>query len=239
MKRTDLNLRGAPFLAMLLLSIGALGLPRWFPERASAVSGALEAPLLILLSWLACRATWHGLSKRGLNEAAVSATAPSVDSKRLAPWPMSFLCALVLSVFVILGQIGKSKKTFPFMPLRMYGEHATGAAEFLRYVGVSADGTKKRLNIAQLVPLLRSARLSRGLSRAFAGTSETGLPRTEEARRALSILRVLAKQHNTSHAQQPGERWVAILIYRVRIDPPFDAASVSKELIGRFPVDET
>lgn len=218
--RLHANLK-ASFVGLLLIAL--VGLPNWSGSAESAVAGVIEAPLLLLGIWLSVRATrraYFGAEAR----------------------PRLFALACGLVVLFLVGQMAKSKKGYPFLPMRMYGTGAEGDAEFLVYEAKLSDGSSRKLRLGAAVPELGTARIARALERrlmSLPGLSRGGTQAlSAEQYEGIRILRWLMHKENQmlSGARSLGQPRVVIeevLVYRMTLRPPYTSAHRGRTLLTR------
>jgi hypothetical protein len=214
----------AIFFCLLLIAL--LGLPNWAGAAESTVAGVIEAPLLLLGSWIAVQATRRAYMRGPLGHRGLSVA-----------------CGLV--VLFLVGQMAKSKKAYPFLPMRMYGTEAEETAQFLVYEAKLSDGSTRKLRLGAAVPELGTARLARGLERRLSsmsvplGAVEQSL--SEAQREGIAMLRWLILQENQmfTAAQPAGKEPVLIrevAVYQMTLRPPYTARHRSQTLLVRVSV---
>lgn len=206
-----------------LCVIALVGLPNWSGSAESAIAGVIEAPLLLLGIWLAVRATQKAYFAGGGQ-------------------PRLFALACGLVALFLVGQMAKSKKGYPFLPMRMYGTEAEGNAEFLVYEAKLSDGSSRKLRLGAAVPELGTARIARALERRLknlpAPTNGENRVLSPEQREGVSIVRWLMLQENghLKRSRSPAGQSVVIeevLVYRVTIRPPYTSAHRGRTLLTR------
>lgn len=215
-----------PIIFGSLVLLATLGLPNLVGRFESLLVGVLEVPLLVVGSCLAVRSTL----RENQNE---------LRNSRV------FVVALGLVTLTIVGQIAKSKKAYPFMPLRMYGSEAETHEEFLVYEARLSDGTLARLRPSQIIAELGAARAARGIERRLGDLAASGTWIDEAAlsadqKLAVTMLRFLMQKENENIKARANGRSALIqevLVYRVELQSPYSATDHPRSLLYRVPLE--
>lgn len=214
-----------PVIFGSLLLLVVLGLPNFVGQFESLVVGILEVPVLIVGSCLAIRSTLR-------------------EGPNLIRYSRAFRVALGVIALTVVGQIAKSKKAYPFMPLRMYGSEAESHETFLVYEARLSDGTLSRLRPSQIIPELGAARAVRGLERRFGDLEAGGTYINEETlstdqKQGIAMLRFLMHKENESirdDTDVSSSLVTEVLVYRVELNAPYSSTNHVRSLLFRVPL---
>lgn len=215
-----------PVIFGSLLLLVVLGLPNFVGQYESLLVGILEVPVLIVGSGLALRSTLR-------------------EDPNLIRYSSAFRAALGVVALIVVGQIAKSKKFYPFMPLRMYGSEAESHETFLVYEARLSDGTLSRFRPSQIIPELGAARAVRGLERRFGDLEARGTYINEETlsadqKQGLAMLRFLMHKKNeniTDDTDGSNSLITEVLVYRIELSAPYSSAKHTRSLLFRVPLE--
>ena len=143
-----------------------------------------------------------------------------------------------LLTFLVVGLIGGSDQTFPFVPWRMYSGASTGGLQIYELVGTSYSGNAVRLDLDQVLPVLGSRRLHHTLTEQSTSIQEeTQLSQRETLwARHQATLQAIGRLYNRKHAESPIHR-IAVWAVTVSGDDSQTQPAINRHELWSITVD--
>lgn len=190
----------------LPLAAGALGLLVSFAGLPSRLGGAapLVAEVVLLLAGAA-------LALQGSRAHLTGGWGNRAASRIVA----------ILLLLLGVGQIARTKKTFPLMPYAMYGRSAEGDVVFYAYEARHRSGARSRFRASTVIATLGRARIVKGLARELDASflrAASVEPKQADAALLRQTMTALIRHHNRQHPRDPVTH---VEIARVILPPPY------------------
>ena len=152
-----------------------------------------------------------------------------------ARWQLRVAAGLLL--IIVAGHIGRTKKSFPFIPYTMFGRAQEGSMTFYDYTSTHRSGRRTRFKPSTVIATLGSARIVRGLARQLDGITDRRAA-GETAAGELALLHqtvsALAREYNRRSA----DSITHVAVSRVVVALPYDPASMQRRHVLTIAVDE-